>query len=166
MDVLYHALTGIAIAKSMDAPYIYTSAVAATLPDIVGIIPFYAIKFREAVDSPRGSFIKTYAHHLMSNKFAHNLDRATYRITHSFYGAAFFSLLSYIFFRDQWIVLSLSYLSHILIDIPTHEGDFATRILYPSSDTHFQGSNWSTHPKRFLLFWVILGIIIFLLWQR
>jgi len=166
MDVLHHALTGVAIAKSMDASHPYTSAIAAMLPDLIGIIPFYAIKFREAVETPNGSFVKTYAKLLMSNKFAGKFDAAAYRLTHSLYGAVFFSLCAFIFFRDQWGVLSLCYLSHLLVDIPTHEGDFATRIVYPSADIHFQGSNWSTHPKRFLFFWIVLGIVIFLLWQR
>ncbi len=149
----------------MDSPYPFGAAVAAMLPDVIGIIPFYTIKFMEATRAPRDTFIKTYSRLLLSNTFANTIDTTAYRATHSLYVAAVFTLGMFVFLKDQWLVLSLSYLSHILIDIPTHEGDFATRIFFPSSDFHVQGVNWSTHPKRFFFFWVALGLIIFWLWQ-
>lgn len=166
MDILYHAASGIAIAKSMHTPDIGGAALSAMLPDILGIIPFYAIKFMEATPAPKTTFIKKYTHLLLSNKFANAFDTAVYRTTHSLYAAAAYSIVMYIFFREQWMLYSVCYLSHILIDIPTHEGDFATRILYPSSDFHFRGSNWSTNPKRFLSFWLALILVMLLLWQK
>lgn len=166
MDILYHAVSGIAIAKSIQSPDFGGAAISAILPDIVGIIPFYAIKFMEASPAPKTTFIKKYTHLLLSNKFANTFDSTVYRATHSLYAAVVFAAAMYIFFREQWVLYSVSYLSHILIDIPTHEGDFATRIFYPSSDFHFRGSNWSTNPKRFLSFWLALVLIILLLWQR
>lgn len=166
MDILYHAASGIAIAKSMHAPEFGGAALSAMLPDILGIIPFYAIKFMEASPAPKTTFIKKYTRLLLSNKFANTFDAAVYRTTHSLYAAGAFAIIMYIFFREQWVLYSASYLSHILIDIPTHQGDFATRIFYPSSDFHFRGSNWSTHPKRFLSFWLTLVLIMLLLWQK
>lgn len=165
MDILYHAASGIAIAKNMHSPDFAGAAFSAMLPDITGIIPFYAIKFIEAKPSPKTTFIKKYTHLLLSNKFANTFDSTVYRATHSLYAVVVFSIAMYIFFREQWIIYSVSYLSHILIDIPTHEGDFATRILYPTSDMHFRGSNWSTNPKRFLAFWLALLLVMLLLWQ-
>jgi|GEM_PF-4885017 len=44
MDILYHALTGIAISKSMGGSDPALAAVAAILPDIVGATPFYYYK--------------------------------------------------------------------------------------------------------------------------
>ncbi len=166
MDVLYHALSGVAIAKSMGSPDLLAAAAAAIAPDLMGIIPFYSIKFIEATRVPEHTFAQTYAYLLRSNKFAGTWDMAAYRSTHTLYGAAFFSMCMFVFFPHQWLVLSISYISHILIDIPTHEGDFATRILYPLSDVHIRGLNWSTNLKLFLFFWLMLAVIMFLLWQK
>lgn len=165
MDILYHAVSGIAIAKSMDASYPYGAAVAAMLPDLAGIIPYFAIKFIEASKNPAGGIIKTYMDLIQTNRFVNGIDAAAYRATHSLYTAAAFAILTYLFFREQWLLLSVSYLSHILIDIPTHDGDFATRILFPTSDVHIQGANWATHPKLFLFFWAAMGVVVFFLWQ-
>jgi hypothetical protein len=54
--------------------------------------------------------------------------------------------------------LTVCYLSHILIDIPTHQDEFATRILYPLSDFHIQGRTWVKDRKHFSMFWI--GLIV------
>lgn len=165
MDILYHAVSGIAIAKSMDASSPYGAAVFAMLPDLAGIIPYFSIKFIEAAKNPDGGVIKTFMHLVQNNRFVTRIDTTAYRATHSLFTAAAIAVLTYAFFRDQWVLLSVSYLSHILIDIPTHDEDFATRIFFPVSDFHMQGANWTTHPKLFLFFWAVLGIIVFFLWR-
>lgn len=160
MDILYHAVSGIAIAKTFGSSDVLPVALAATLPYLLGIIPFYAIKLKDAIVSPQ-STIKTYTRLLLSNKFANKLDATFYRCTHSLIGAGIFAICMYFLFPAQWLILSLSYLSHIVIDIPTHQGQFATRLLYPFSDVHIEGSNWSTNPKLFLSFW--LGLLLVML---
>ncbi len=165
MDILYHAVSGIAIAKSMDASSPYGAAVFAMLPDLAGIIPYFAIKFIAASKNPTGGIIRTYTGIIQTNRFVNRIDAAAYRATHSLYTVGIVAALTYVFFRDQWLVFSVCYLSHILIDIPTHDEDFATRIFFPTSDFHLQGANWVTHPKLFLFFWAVLGIIVFFLWR-
>lgn len=157
MDVLYHALTGIAISKSMGGTDPTLAAVAAMLPDIAGTIPFYYYKFREAAKSPPVAFAPSLFTLLTSNKFANATDAASYRITHSLFTALGITILAYFIFPNSWLILSLSYVSHILIDIPTHDGDFATRMFYPW-DTHFTlGKNWSKSWRLSLAFWLYLG---------
>ncbi len=161
MDILYHAVSGIAIAKSFGSNDMVPTAIAATLPDILGILPFYALKLREAIVYPQTTFIKTYTRLLLSNKFTNGTDAAFYRCTHSLIGAGVFTVLMYFLFPGRWTLFSFAYLAHILIDIPTHEGQFATRLLYPFSDVHIDGANWSTNPKLFSSFW--LGLLLVML---
>jgi len=159
MDILYHALTGIAISKSMGGSDPALAAVAAILPDIVGATPFYYYKFRQALASPPTAFPRLLFTPLTSNKFSNAIDAASYRITHSLFAALGVAILAYFVYPNSWIIISLSYLSHILIDIPTHEGDFATRICYPW-DMHTRlGKNWSTNWQVSLAFWLYLGSV-------
>ena len=89
--------------------------------------------------------------------------RVPYQITHSLLFAMLVSLATYLLFPPAWLVVALAYFSHILIDIPTHEGDFATRIFYPITDFHFKRKNWATHPGLFFAFWGGLIFFVFLL---
>lgn len=162
MDILYHAVSGIAIAKSVSSENVVPMAIAATLPDVLGIIPFYAMKLKDAIVSPQ-STIKTYTRLLLSNQFANTVDATFYRSTHSLTGAGVFAILMYLIFPNDWYFLAICYLLHIVIDIPTHQGQFATRLLYPFSDLHVDGSNWSTNPKLFVSFWLgLLAVMLFL----
>jgi hypothetical protein len=77
------------------------------------------------------------------------MELMTYRLFHSFFAWGIFTTLLYLFLRD-YLILSLAYLSHILIDIPAHQGIWATRIFYPFSDFHFEGRNW-WQSKRVVL---------------
>lgn len=165
MDILYHAASGIAIAHIMHAPSPYSAAFAATLPDVAGIIPYFAIKLIQASKNPEGGILTAFIRKIRTNTFANAVDATCYRATHSLYTAAAVAGLAYLFFRDQWLLLSVSYLSHILIDIPAHDGDFATRVLFPTSTIRIQGANWATHPKIFLSYWAALGSIMFFLWR-
>lgn len=163
MDILYHALTGVAISKSMGGTDPTLAAVAAMLPDIVGTTPFYYFKFRKALQSPQVALSPSFFALLTSNKFFNSIDAATYRTTHSLFTALGMIILAFVYFPDSWLILSLSYISHILIDIPTHDGDFATRMLYPW-DTHFRfGKNWSKSWRLSLAFWLLLGAYYLLL---
>ena len=157
MDVLYHGLVGVAIAKGLDASSYLPVTVSALLPDLIGIIPFYYFKLSHALKKPEGKRIKTLYLELMSNTFTNAFDAAVYRTTHSLVTACLYSLILYTWFREIWLPGTLGYLSHILIDIPTHDGEFATRVLYPYSRVTFSGSNWGKSPVLFILFWAILG---------
>jgi membrane-bound metal-dependent hydrolase YbcI (DUF457 family) len=149
MDVIYHALVGAAIAKSTGSPYILSSAIFAVLPDLVGAVPFVYYK----LTARPGTLLQNVKESVYSNTFTNSVDRIMYSLTHSLVFALLVSLLSYLFFPAAWVTLSLSYVSHIIIDIPTHEGDFATRIFYPYSDFHFESKNWATNPRLFFTFW-------------
>ncbi len=164
MDVLYHGLTGIVISKAMGGTDPAAAAICAVLPDLAGTTPFYAFKIRDAWKKPDTSFVKTLYDLLLSNSFANRVDAGSYRFTHSLFTAGLVALMTYMLFPTSWHILSLSYLSHILIDIPTHDGDFATQLFYPLSRFHFEAKNWVRLPKRFFGFWMLLGVMLWQTW--
>ena len=164
MDVIYHALVGAAIAESTGSPYIQSSALFAVLPDLVGAAPFIYYKLTARPKEAPHTWLQNVKECVYSNTFTNSIDRIMYGITHSLVFALLVSLLSYLFFPAAWATLSLSYISHIIIDIPTHEGDFATRIFYPYSDFHFESKNWATNPKLFFIFWGVL--LVWILFPR
>jgi|GEM_PF-650914 len=166
MDILYHALTGVTISKGMGSEYAIPAAVSAMLPDLAGIWPFYYYKIIEAAKHPNNNFARTAFILLTSNKFANVSDTTAYRFTHSLLSAGIFALLSYLLMKDAWIVMTAGFISHLIIDIPTHSGPFATRLLYPFSDIHFRGgTNWAKNAGRFIFFWIVLGLVSLWIWR-
>ncbi len=60
----------------------------------------------------------------------------------------------------------LGWLSHILIDIPTHSYSYyATRFLWPVSDYSIDGVAWWT-PWLWVCTYAGLAIVYFLLWRK
>jgi len=164
MDVLYHGVVGFTIAKALGGKYETAAAATAMFPDIVGSIPFFYFKLQDISTKSLKNFSRYFVGMFFKNKFKNDIDRIPYQTTHSLVFAALVSFLTYALFRPAWLVVSLSYLSHIIIDIPTHDGDFTTYFLYPFSRAHYEGKNWITHPKIFFAFWG--GLIIILLALR
>lgn len=157
MDVLYHGLVGAVIAERTSAPSPLPAILSALLPDVVGTVPFYAFKLLRALQRPGPMNLRNLYADCMSNTFTNRIDKTAYRFTHSFVTALLYSLILFTWFRDIWLPASLGYISHILIDIPTHDGEFAARIFYPYFRVKIAGVNWTSNPALFLLFWGVLG---------
>ena len=163
MDIMYHAVTGVVIAKSFGSHYELPAAMMAMLPDIIGTIPYYYHKLTSTKRVTwRAFFIDVY-HACTSNTFTKNIDKHVYYATHSLITTAVLTVFLYVFLPGTWFIFSLSYLSHILIDIPTHDGELATRFLYPLSDLHYQANNWTRHYKSFFSFWIVLLFVVYYL---
>lgn len=145
------------ISKAVGSPYPATGALFAMLPDLLGIWPFYTYKAIEAAKRPKKHFVQNFIRLAANNTFSHRLDAIVYRIPHSFLFAGILSLTLYFLVPEYWVVLTLCYVSHIIIDIPTHQGDFATQYFYPLSHAFYPGKNWAYHPFLALLFWIVLG---------
>jgi len=160
MDVLYHGIVGFAIAKTLGPRYEAAGVLAAIAPDIAGSIPYFYFKLQEVSTKSVKIFVHDFVGMFGKNKFKNNIDRIPYQTTHSLFFAALVSIFAYIFFRPAWPVVSLSYISHILIDIPTHDGDFTTYFLFPFSRMHVNGKNWAKNPGIFFAFWG--GLILLL----
>lgn len=89
-----------------------------------------------------------------------------YYFTHSL--LAIFLVFFFLYlFKRPYLSLTLPYLAHVLIDIPTHCGLFSTRLFYPFSDLHICGWRFEEHAWPLLLsHYLFLGLINFLLWRR
>jgi membrane-bound metal-dependent hydrolase YbcI (DUF457 family) len=163
MDILYHGIMGYAIGNTLGGQYKEAGALAAILPDLIGTMPFFFYKMQEASKMSPDKIVLGFIKTASSNKFSNSVDRAWYYLMHSFTTTVLASFIAYIFWHPAWVVVTLAYLSHIIIDIPTHEGDFATRFLYPFSNVHKEYKNWVRNPKLFFAFWGALILIILFL---
>lgn len=161
MDILYHAIVGAGISKAMTGSYSSVAILSAVLPDLIGTIPYFYLKVRKAEKRSINGFIRSFLTSVQTNTFDRGLDRALYRTTHSLISAGLYAAVMYLLTPGVWLVNSLSYLSHILIDIPTHEGDFATRIFYPLSNFYIEARSWSLSYRSFVGFWTILILILY-----
>lgn len=139
MESISHVLWAETIIRRPDL--LLPIAVASNLPDFIGAMPSWI------------SMGKTLARGLAKGGFSgvknayNNLPEPTngeiifYRSTHNLFAWGFFTVLLAIF-APRYLILSIAYLSHILVDIPTHGGVFGTRIFYPLSDWHVESVNW------------------------
>lgn len=161
MDILYHAIVGAGISKAMTGSYSYGAVISSVLPDLIGTIPYFYLKVRKAEKRSLVGFFRSFLTSVHTNTFDRDLDRIMYRVTHSLFSAGLYAGVMYLCTPGIWLVPSLSYLSHILIDIPTHEGDFATRIFYPVSGFYIEARSWSQSYRSFVGFWTILILILY-----
>ena len=155
MDLFYHFFIGMIISKLFLGYYSLPVIISSGFIDIIGIIPFIVQKI---INQPK-KVIKDWLNGHV--EFYSNTEKIVYRTTHSLLFAIFFTIICYIFFNKIGLIMGLANLSHLLIDIFTHNNDFSTRLLYPFSDFHVKGKNWNIKEPRFYLFW-ILGIVIFI----
>lgn len=162
MDFLYHASTGIIISKVITGKVSPEATVFAVLPDLIGFVGHTYLMVKYA--SQHKTFWKKFHIEIQKTSFYNGLDKFSYRIAHSLFTWAGTTVLLYLLLPKLWLACSLSYLSHILIDIPTHDGAFAQRIFYPFSDWHIQGKYWTTNRNLIIFFWGLLILFVLLYW--
>jgi len=83
-----------------------------------------------------------------------------YRFFHSIIGLIIVTTVFSVFFPQYTLIFAICYTSHIIVDMFSHEGFWATRIFYPISDFHFKftKNHWQ-HPFTRRLIYSILIII-------
>lgn len=149
MDILSHALWANLVFKELPAGQRGLAVVFSVLPDIIS---FSAMAFKHAV--------RKMMHYTDPPlKFFPKVVFKIYKITHSLViWLGIFFILSLLDW--QWLALAFSaWGMHILFDIFTHtRAFFPTPILWPFSNFHFSGINWSN--KWFMLF--NYGVLLFL----
>lgn len=117
MDTLAHGLYGAAIfAPTRDERLIFLGGVMGMLPDLV-VYGIYGLQGYHIPNVPESSL-------------------GLYHITHSLVLVAAVAAVIFLI-KKKWALLALPYALHILFDIPTHCGIFATVPFFPLS-------NWST----------------------
>lgn len=142
MDTLSHALYGGLISRSIskDKKTFILCFIFGALPDLMlaTLSPIKAIKI---FITPGSSLPQYYFFY--------------YRILHSFFTAALIYLLISLF-NKKYRFLIIPYCLHILIDIPTHSGRYATQFLYPFSTLSIQGYSYTRH----LWLWIINFLVL------
>lgn len=161
MDLAYHALTGLVLSKAITGEIMPQAVLAALIPDLIGVAGYQYLKIANANRSSPRLFIEDFIRFTRRDTYLNIWDRKTYRLTHSWLAIPIATAVFFLLMREQAGILGLSYASHLLIDIPTHRGDFAQRPFYPFSDWHIEGVNWSDNTYIFMLFWgILLGILV------
>lgn len=166
MDVLYHGLTGLIISKAISGEYMTSAAVFAVLPDLLGALPYQYQKIKHSSKKSLAQFIKDFIKFTGRDTFFGRLDKLTYRVSHSLIFYGLLTLILWSISKNHWWILSLSYLSHIGIDIFTHQGEFSQRLLFPISDWHITGKSWTRHGGTYVFFWIVLGLLFLIVKKK
>lgn len=161
MGPLAHALWGMTIIRRPDL--LIPITIVSNLPDLLGAVPIWIedgiIYVREfSRDGFEG--IKR-AHIRMPAPKKGYL--AEYYLAHSFLAWGIFTFLLYILY-PSYLILSLAYLGHLAVDIPSHSGIFGTRIFYPFSDWYVNSVSWIHSRKAIIINYVLLGIVNLVIW--
>ena len=122
MDLLYHLVVGLILSKQMLGEYLFLVVLFSMLPDLLGTIHLQILHIKDSSKKSFKIFINEWRHH---TDFHGKWDKLFYRTSHSLFFWLALSLGLY-FITNMYLVLSLAYLSHIVIDIFTHDGAFAT----------------------------------------
>lgn len=158
MDVTYHLAMGILVSKvttnTFDNGLIIFSSV---VPDLVGCAPFYYFKIKKELKEKKG--FKKIIRNIANGNLENRLEKATYYLTHSILGIFLYFLMTILFFSKFALFALIAYTSHILIDIPTHNKDWAFRPFYPISNRIIEGRNWWKNKRINIIMWGTLLIL-------
>ncbi len=147
MDSASHAVWGSTLVRSPSL--VGWAALAGLLPDLVpavyGIVRYRWAFFRD----------------MTNQSFADHPEHTyviLYRWCHSLLPISLITgvLLA---FAPAWTVVAIPYYVHLLLDIPTHQGIWATRLFYPLSDAHIEGRDWWRHPWVSVGNWSVLVVV-------
>lgn len=87
-----------------------------------------------------------------------------YQLSHSIFLFAIIFLLVWLI-RKKPVWPMLMWGLHIVIDIPTHNGDFPTPFLWPLTDFTIHGFSWHL-PIFMILNYAALFILYFIVWKK
>lgn len=156
MESISHALWAMTVVRE---PSLWpAAALVANLPDFLGATPqwFFSMgEFKKAYK--RGGLLEIKKTFSALPKPPDSV-LTVYRSTHNLFAWGGFTLLL-LLFLPSYSILSLAWLSHILVDIPTHDGEWGTRLFYPFSDFHFKGINWP-HSKIVIITNFVLLLVV------
>lgn len=160
MDVISHILIGKIISffdrKTKKAGF--WAMLFSFLPDL-GQIPFYIYLGIENIRP----FLFPYNADWNNARNLHPFLTALWEIPHSFIFIFFVILPVVVFFKIPKIAF-FAYLLHVIIDIPTHAGEWAIKPFYPINYTTNGFTNaWAWPIFSFFYSWIILFLIAALL---
>lgn len=158
MDIFSHALWGITIIRSREFITLVVGVSLlpdlGTLPGVYEVLRIYYQDYRRGVQRNFHQLVTDWQR-ITPSKFALEF----YLAFHSIFAWLVFSLLLFLFARN-YLILSLAYLWHLLIDIPTH---YEPKPLYPLSKPGLKSfdsrTDWWILPINILLLLVVNAIL-------
>lgn len=155
MDSVSHAAWGATIVRK--TPLVWWAVLAGALPDIIPAV-YGLIRYRR-------KYVRALEKLSMAAEINHRYMRI-YHWTHSLIPISVVAA-ALLLVSPAWAMVTLPYYLHILLDIPTHHGVWATRLFYPFSDFHFAGGHdWWKNRWISLGNWaaiVIINVLLFVL---
>ena len=94
-----------------------------------------------------------------------NVYKQFYFFMHSFVAVGIGAFLMWIFNPKLLPALS-AWILHICMDIPMHDGEFATRFLYPISGVSVSGLNWTDYRVMAISYLLLLNFTVYSLWRE
>lgn len=160
MDIISHALVGkILSSEQKSKKNIFWIIFFSVLPDLF-LIPLFFV-----LGSEKGRFFS----------IPKNVDwfgaEISHKFLYSFYDLSHSIIIALIIILPVILLLKLpklafvAYLLHILLDLPTHTGEWTIKIFYPLSNYSINGFTdaWEWPLKYMAISWLVLtGIIVFI----
>jgi len=156
MDNSTHTLWGLTFVRRLSL--FFPVVLFSNLPDILSLpfYIFYLIKDKFPVKGVTPKEIKQSLH-----EWVPPIEYMEfYRFFHSIIGLIIMTAVFNVFFPSFTTVFALCYALHIAVDMLTHGGYWATRILYPFSDFHLTWTKSYWHDKNTIRFNYVLLVII------
>ncbi len=155
MDIVFHGLTGIVLSKALGGDTLLAAGFA-TLADTLGSSPFYAFAAKKAAKGGAKNFAKRFMALSKQEIYFGKWDELSYKVTHTWFILLPVGALAYFVEPKHWYALVLCYFIHLVVDVFTHEGEFAAQPFWPISTKQIGGSYWVTNKRLFMSFWLVL----------
>lgn len=160
MDIVSHALIGkiVSVFGKKRRNSDFWAVLFAIIPDFT-LIPFYLML---GYQNNRPLFI-AYNQDWVGASSSFPVSTAIYFLFHSFIFAFVVVLPLVIFFKIPKIAFA-AYLSHLIVDIPTHAGEWAIRVFYPFSNIVDGFTNaWAWPLSYMAVSWLVLIVMFYLI---
>lgn len=162
MNLIYHAAVGTIASKGILGKIDKVVVLSSIFADLASVPLNIVMKIMKVLANRNDNLFKSLVDTIEHDSFATKVNEHMYRIFHSLLILIPVTLLAFIYYREIWYVIAIAYFSHIVIDIPSHRGVWATRIFYPFSDFHIDGKNWWNNKLIFVTMWALLFIVLLL----
>lgn len=165
MDIGSHLLTGAIVSTFFDSPVVKGACILGSIAPDISLVPIYLDKIRQTKSLNIFKFVSYIGDQdpFPPPKIWMNI----YFAGHSFVLVLFLWGAGY--FHPLWWGFSAGYASHLILDIPTHNGKWSQRPFYPLHPWALKGvGNWwekNSMKKTLIPFWILLLGILFVLWK-
>jgi hypothetical protein len=156
MDNVTHSLWGLTLVRRMDL--LFPIILFSNMPDILSAPFFFYYAKKDKYPLKKQVLFEW-------RPPQEYLD--FYRFFHSIVGLVIVTAVFNVFFPQYTLVFAICYTSHIIVDMFSHGGFWATRVFYPFSDFHFRfaRNHWQHMPTKRLIYlaMIIINIDIILI---